>query len=573
MELKKHSLKCVVCVVLTFAIIFSMVLCTTLQYSAADSDLSQTGADTYYFYGINNNGPNFPSMSSPTGTFTYDSSKGYYYYDIESFSGGDYCFFISTSSASGSTALGKQATTKVASGGSYYLVYGSYSGHSCFHIWNDKKEAVRIYFTSEAAGVNAVALSSVSGSETTAPTSAETSSGTTTDPTTAPTQGGGATGSKMVYCRNTADWSNVYCYMWKDKAGENAAWPGVKMTDIGDDVWQYEITGNFDMIIFNNNAGTQTGDMSFPGDGHIYDNSTKKWDVYDTSPLKVKSFSANLLAPQYKGTDITLTTEATGIGTVNYKFSVTDPDSNTTVIADFSENNKAVWTPQTTGIYTIVYEYKDTVNNTNKRTLEYEIKDDQGVEDPILKGVTPKPCELELNKNQTFSVKASGGNIGTNLLFYKFKITDPSGNIVNVPYYTKTNTCQFTPTSLGAYTLTVYVQGSDNETIERSYTYTSVTDAETPSEPQDPTTPEPTTPQPTTPPTQPPTSVDDYLRGDSDNSGNITVLDATCIQRLCARLITEADINMKNADANLDTQITIMDATAIQRYLAKLETW
>ncbi|MBQ7218656.1 MAG: starch-binding protein, partial [Ruminococcus sp.] len=85
--------------------------------------------------------------------------------------------------------------------------------------------------------------------------------------------------------------------------------------------------------------------------------------------------------------------------------------------------------------------------------------------------------------------------------------------------------------------------------------------------------------QPTQPPTQPPTKPVDNpttpigsgkLMGDADGDDEVTVLDATRIQRVLASL------EQKNADYDIvgdvdqDGEVTILDATAIQRYKAGL---
>ena len=59
----------------------------------------------------------------------------------------------------------------------------------------------------------------------------------------------------------------------------------------------------------------------------------------------------------------------------------------------------------------------------------------------------------------------------------------------------------------------------------------------------------------------------DDLQGDSDGDGEISILDATAIQRKLAGLSTES-YYQKCADSDRDGEITILDATAIQRNLA-----
>ena len=67
-----------------------------------------------------------------------------------------------------------------------------------------------------------------------------------------------------------------------------------------------------------------------------------------------------------------------------------------------------------------------------------------------------------------------------------------------------------------------------------------------------------------------PQSVKESLRGDADEDGAVTILDATRIQRRLADLIDDSGLDMQAADADLDGSVTILDATRIQRVLADL---
>ena len=65
-------------------------------------------------------------------------------------------------------------------------------------------------------------------------------------------------------------------------------------------------------------------------------------------------------------------------------------------------------------------------------------------------------------------------------------------------------------------------------------------------------------------------TVADFVPGDANRDGVLTVLDATRIQRYKAKLVTEKEINLKAADVTGDGEVTVLDATRIQRTLAKL---
>ncbi len=71
-----------------------------------------------------------------------------------------------------------------------------------------------------------------------------------------------------VYFKNTDNWDSVYVYLWNNASGnKNAEWPGVKLESIGTDggYQVYSVTVNlteYDMIIFDNNSGKQTSNLS-----------------------------------------------------------------------------------------------------------------------------------------------------------------------------------------------------------------------------------------------------------------------------------------------------------------------
>lgn len=368
-------------------------------------------------------------------------------------------------------------------------------------------------------------------------------------------------GAKYVYCENEAKWSTVTAYMWNSENDKNSGWPGQQMTNIGGNIWRYTYAKNFANIIFSESGKNQTPDMSFPGAGYIYNNVTKKWSVYDTSPLQVQSYTTDLASPQYAGVGIMMTASAVGQGTVWYKFSATSSSGSTKVVADYSTRNTAVWTPSTAGKYTLTYEFRDAAGNSNKRTLSYSVNDGMTSVSPYIKQVTPvSGQQIKKSSSCTVSVSAGGGVTGTKLLFYKYTVKDSSGNIVNVPYYTRNTSYSFTPGALGRYTVTVSVQGSDNALAERDYIYDSVNTIVNPTEP----------PLPTEKPTDTSSPGGAFLKGDADSDGEIAIFDATRIQRWLASLIADSEIDMKNADADSDGEVTIFDATRIQRWLAGL---
>ena len=76
---------------------------------------------------------------------------------------------------------------------------------------------------------------------------------------------------------------------------------------------------------------------------------------------------------------------------------------------------------------------------------------------------------------------------------------------------------------------------------------------------------EPTTPTEPTNPTEPKT----IILCDVDSDGEVTIIDATCIQRKLANIPTAKFVEAAS-DADEDGDLTIIDATVIQRWLAQL---
>lgn len=94
-----------------------------------------------------------------------------------------------------------------------------------------------------------------------------------------------AAGDK-IYCRANF---TPYCYMWKSNTEENnQVWPGVAMTKVSGETNVYSYTvphDKFDMVIFNNNNGDQTGNMSYPGANKLFDYTAKTWSDYSADPV------------------------------------------------------------------------------------------------------------------------------------------------------------------------------------------------------------------------------------------------------------------------------------------------
>ena len=150
-----------------------------------------------------------------------------------------------------------------------------------------------------------------------------------------------------IYFDNTASWSKPYVYLWNNTSHKNnGSWPGTVMQkDDASGYYYFDVdTSKFDMIIFNNNSGTQTADLKIPTNGNnLYTFSSSSWSKYSPA-VNVTSVSLNKKTLSLEtGNSETLTatvlpTNATnkGVTWASSKNSVATVDSNGKVTAKAS---------------------------------------------------------------------------------------------------------------------------------------------------------------------------------------------------------------------------------------------
>ena len=133
-----------------------------------------------------------------------------------------------------------------------------------------------------------------------------------------------------VVVDNAAGWTAVYCYTWS--TDPLVAWPGAAMNKGEDGRWYANIPEGYTNIIFNNNNGTQTGDLTF-NPGKIYNNKTNAWGsgAADETVYTVVGSGAYLgseWSPEADKNDLVLgenglyTKVYTGVGKGNYEFKI-----------------------------------------------------------------------------------------------------------------------------------------------------------------------------------------------------------------------------------------------------------
>lgn len=92
---------------------------------------------------------------------------------------------------------------------------------------------------------------------------------------------------RTVYFRNTDQWEDVYIYYWSIEDATIIEWPGEKMNDLGGGIYSYSLPADAQFVLFHNNAGVQTGDLTVPADNMIYGFSgfNAGWSAYNPGQL------------------------------------------------------------------------------------------------------------------------------------------------------------------------------------------------------------------------------------------------------------------------------------------------
>ena len=100
----------------------------------------------------------------------------------------------------------------------------------------------------------------------------------------------------------------------------------------------------------------------------------KVFKVTSFQPPIIESFDVDKKSPQTSGTKITLKAEASGTGELQYRFLVSDPQSNWYVIRDYSTSNTCVWTTGKIGSKTLYVDVKDKEGQVTRKAIPFVVK-------------------------------------------------------------------------------------------------------------------------------------------------------------------------------------------------------
>lgn len=255
---------------------------------------------------------------------------------------------------------------------------------------------------------------------------------------------------------NPNNWANPYVYIYREVDGvveEVAPWPGVKMEKTDNNWYSYtQPLWENAKVIFSNAGASQNPGISEDG----YSVSDEKWyyqgSWYSTNPLgpTINSVSTDKKSPQGINEAIEISVDATGNGTIQYKFEV-EKDGNSTVIKDYSTNNTATWIPSEEGKYIIKVTAKGSNEEANEKTLGFTVEKGK----LIINNVNTNKVEGKVGEALEITTDASG--LGE--LQYKVSTHEIKEGWKNLTSeYSTENVIKWTPDKAGTYKIWVDVK-------------------------------------------------------------------------------------------------------------------
>ena len=137
----------------------------------------------------------------------------------------------------------------------------------------------------------------------------------------------------VAYDNSSTKWSKVNAYFWSDDNKEMTSWPGKKMTDKGNNIFDIEVPDGAKYVIFNN-GDSQTDDLRIADGNKIYSNGS--WQNYSTvKPTQPTTAPSTTVRPTTIATQPATTEPATTQPSTTQP--VTEP-SNRILIGDVDLN-------------------------------------------------------------------------------------------------------------------------------------------------------------------------------------------------------------------------------------------
>lgn len=344
----------------------------------------------------------------------------------------------------------------------------------------------------------------------------------------------------VVYLEQEAqpDWNQCYTYIWG--TSENASWPGVKMEKTAQGLfryvlpYQYELEGSLGNVIFNNGSGKQfdAGQIK-PGQQMVY-TASGQWKAYSGEEYSKPSVSLSKKTGYLLTSDADITAYVKNCDHAEYTVVVNGDNENAVsgtvaygdkIALSIGHLDKAVVT--LTG-------YDESNNQLAKTAATYTGWEKQN-NTVIYMDQAAKPdwktCYAYVwgsaqNANWPgVEMEKLGNGVYKLVLPYEYEIASAYGNVI----FNNGSGQQFDAGQIKPGQKMIYTADGKWVAYEEPKT----------------------------------------LMGDVNGDGNVTIDDATLIQKAAADIIVLSDSQKTAADVDGDGRVTVSDATCVQKYIAK----
>lgn len=216
--------------------------------------------------------------------------------------------------------------------------------------------------------------------------------------------------------------------------------------------WKPTVAGNYTIIV---NCKDSDGNIA----------TSEAIDYKITNPLTTfKMIEYGIDKTVVKAGDkVTMSANATGTGTIKYRF-VAQKDGKTTFVKDYSTKKSVTWTPREAGTYKLYFKAKNTAGKVINKSISVTVEENASV-------LKINSAKVSSEKGQvgtpvTLTTEAVGG---TGSLKYKF-VGTLDGKTALYKEATK-NTIEWTPSKAGTYKLTFRVTDTAGKTVVKTMNY------------------------------------------------------------------------------------------------------